>query len=213
MPGGEDVLAQLVQGRSLVEAGVPDKAIALHFDPVIARYETAYPDSKYRVYCSTDTMQSVIFAALPKDDTQPARETVVLDSLWSDALLLKAYALVELGDYEAARSTLQQAMDLSPFNAQYANEFAYTYQAVEDWSAAIDHYRKAAEVAESPFAAQGSRNVELARAWRGEGFALIEQGKLDEAEQLFKKCLKLDRNDEKARNELSYIKELRAQKR
>jgi tetratricopeptide (TPR) repeat protein len=53
------------------------------------------------------------------------------------------------------------------------------------------------------------KNDHLARAWRGEGFVLTEQGKLDESEALYKKCLELNPDDYRARNELQYIKSLR----
>jgi tetratricopeptide (TPR) repeat protein len=51
------------------------------------------------------------------------------------------------------------------------------------------------------------QELDLGRAWRGMGYVLIEQGRLEEAEAIYKKCLTLDPNDEKAKGELRYIKE------
>lgn len=46
-------------------------------------------------------------------------------------------------------------------------------------------------------------------ALRCQGFALIEQGKLDEAEKRFREALSIDANDAKAQGELRYISEQR----
>jgi Flp pilus assembly protein TadD len=55
--------------------------------------------------------------------------------------------------------------------------------------------------------------TDLTRAWRGKAYCLVEQGHLDEAEQLYHKCLELDPNDSKAKNELKYIASKRRQAR
>jgi Flp pilus assembly protein TadD len=44
---------------------------------------------------------------------------------------------------------------------------------------------------------------------RGMGFVLIERGGLDEAEALFRDCLKLNPDDDHAKKELAYITEQR----
>ena len=49
-------------------------------------------------------------------------------------------------------------------------------------------------------------------ALRGMGFALIEQGKLDEAEKKYKESLKADPDNKLALSELEYIKKLKAEK-
>ena len=53
---------------------------------------------------------------------------------------------------------------------------------------------------------------ETGNAWRCMGYALIEQGRYDEAEALYRACLKLDPGDAKAKNELAYIAGQRAGK-
>lgn len=53
------------------------------------------------------------------------------------------------------------------------------------------------------------RDNDTARAWRGIGFVYIETGKLDEAEELYKKCLELNAEDKMAKAELAYIENLR----
>jgi Flp pilus assembly protein TadD len=56
-----------------------------------------------------------------------------------------------------------------------------------------------------------TKTINLTRAWRGQGYCLVEQGKLNEAEAMYRKCLALDPKDNKARGELEYIQGLRKQ--
>jgi Flp pilus assembly protein TadD len=51
--------------------------------------------------------------------------------------------------------------------------------------------------------------VERGRAWRGLGYNLVEEGKLDEAEAMYRKCLELDPDDAKSQGELRSIGEQR----
>ena len=71
-----------------------------------------------------------------------------------------------------------------------------------------ESYRQAASVAELG-SDEAKKSEDLSRAWRGEGFCLTEQGKLDEAETLYKRCLEANPNDTKAKVELQYIERLR----
>jgi tetratricopeptide (TPR) repeat protein len=51
----------------------------------------------------------------------------------------------------------------------------------------------------------------LDRRWRyrGQAYCLVEQGRLDDAETLYNKCLALDPSDTKAQAEIRYIKSKR----
>jgi tetratricopeptide (TPR) repeat protein len=51
--------------------------------------------------------------------------------------------------------------------------------------------------------------LDIAVAWRGRGFVLIEMGRLDEAEAAFKSSLAIDPDNPVALNELEYIEHLR----
>ena len=56
----------------------------------------------------------------------------------------------------------------------------------------------------------GERKLEdLGSAWRGEGYCLVEQGKLDEAEAIYRKALEANPKDQKSQGELRYIEGLR----
>lgn len=66
-----------------------------------------------------------------------------------------------------------------------------------------------AESAAREFSPPDSKNIELSRAWRGLGYVYVELGQIDEAEKMYKQCLDLDKNDQRALNELRYIQNLK----
>jgi tetratricopeptide (TPR) repeat protein len=191
----------LATGRDLMTAGQPRRAIDEYFDKVIRHFELAYKDSERAVYSSQNLQMSLTYAAIPRPDKKGSE---VLDSTWGDAYLLKAYALIALGELHPARDALQSALVVSPMSAKYMAELARTYAAEKNYDKSIELYRQSADFA-SRTSATGMRNEDLARAWRGEAYALAEQGKTGEARALYEKCLALDPNDGKALNELQYL--------
>jgi Tetratricopeptide repeat len=195
----------LVKGREVLSKGDPQRAIVEYFDPVIRHYEMLYKDTPKRVFSAQSQMQAFVYIALPDEKK---RATEVLDGTWSDAYLMKAYALTELKKVNDAQTALESAIALSPLNAQYISELAYTYQAQKDCAKSIDTYVRASEAAEMG-SDDATKTIDLTRAWRGQGYCLVEQGKLDEAEVMYRKCLALDPKDDKARGELGYIEGLR----
>ena len=88
-------------------------------------------------------------------------------------------------------------------------ELGYHYQNQKNWAAALDLF-KHAESATREFTPAEYRNGELARAWRGIGYIYVEYGRLDEATAIYRQCLELNANDEKAKGELEYINNLKA---
>jgi Flp pilus assembly protein TadD len=69
---------------------------------------------------------------------------------------------------------------------------------------------QAAASAAREFSPPEAQNIELSRAWRGLGYVCVEQGKLDDAEKMYRQCLDLDAKDSRAVNELQYIQGVRA---
>ena len=62
-------------------------------------------------------------------------------------------------------------------------------------------------------ASDASRADELARARPGEGYVLVELGKLDEAEGKYQQCTAANPNDSKAKAELDYVREQKAKRK
>jgi tetratricopeptide (TPR) repeat protein len=197
--------ARLAQGKEVMMKGNPQKAIHDYFDPVISQFEALFKNSPARIYSAQNQVQMIMYAAMP-DKTGGG--TQVLDGTWADAYLLKAYALTELRRIEDAQVALKAASALSPMNSLYVSELAYTYQAQKDYAKSIATYEEAAGLAELGSDEQ-SKTIDLTRAWRGEGYCLVEQGKLDLAEAMYKKSIALDPHDDKSRGELNYIRGLR----
>jgi tetratricopeptide (TPR) repeat protein len=192
----------LSQGRKILQRNEPELAIAGYFDPVIEHFERIYRDSGKRVYAASNQMQVFIYVALPNEEKKPVE---VLDSTWSDAYLMKAYALTELRRIGDAQAALERATALSPLTSQYISELAYTYQAQGQCERSIASYQQAESVVEMG-SDDATKTADLTRAWRGQGYCLVEQGRFDEAEALYRKCLALNPSDTKAKGELEYIK-------
>jgi tetratricopeptide (TPR) repeat protein len=201
----DDAHKRLVKARELLEAGEPQRAITECLQPVIDGFEKAHQGSGKRLYSAQNQMQVLIYVALPADKGQAVE---VVGGEWADAYLMKAYALTELKKISEAQAALEAAVRLSPLNSQYQSELAYTYQVQKNCDKSIETYREAASVAELGSSEQ-TKSEDLGRAWRGEGYCLVEQGKLDEAEALYRKCLDANPNDRKAQGELQYVRSLR----
>ena len=201
-----DPYERLAQGKKLIEAGESQRAITECFQPVIDGYEKGIDKQPpARRYSAQNLVQSIIYTALPDDKGQSVE---VMSGDWADAYLLKAYALIELRKLPEAQTALAAAIRLSPMNPLYRSELAYTYQVLKDCDASIENYRAAASAAE--LGSGEERKLEdLGIAWRGEGYCLVEQGKLDEAEAIYRKALDANPKDQKSQGELRYVEGLR----
>jgi Tfp pilus assembly protein PilF len=203
-PAAEDALIE--RAATLIQERKPAEAIAL-LDQVIAAEETAHKGETRRVYSSrgpAETLLYMVQAAAAK------QEAIAAGPQWGLATFLKGFALIDLGSAEAAGPLLARAAELSPANSQYLAEFGEWHKSRRDWAQAYAWFEKAEGAA--ALSPPHSQTPNRTRALRGMGFALIEQGKLDEAAKAFKKCLELDPNDAGAKQELDYIRGLRRQR-
>lgn len=191
--------------RLLTERGRPKAAIDEAYDPVINYYKRTYADPEKKVYTARTTEESLYYLVLASINNKSA---IVLDSTWSDAYLMKGYASLDLGELEQAHEALSAAIELAPNNPQYLSEMGFWHQVNRDMESSLVSYKAAAEAAEM-ISNHDLKVEELTRALRGQGYALVEMQRLDEAEVLYNKCLVLNKKDDKARNELAYIKKLR----
>ncbi|MBI5486034.1 MAG: tetratricopeptide repeat protein [Deltaproteobacteria bacterium] len=207
--------ALLESGIALAKAGKCPEAIAEGFDKVVALFDAQFAGNHAAVRCgrsSTDALGQGLEAALGGGDV------VVLGPEWPEALYYKAYCLVELGDPTQAKSLLQKALELMPGDPMYLCELGDMILHESGWQQAFDIFeqaRKSAETlaAEPDGAARspgGRTPVQWqTRALRGEGYALVELHRLDDAEQAYRRALELDPSDEQAKKELDYISEMR----
>lgn len=202
-------LAILTAGRAvLFDEHKPAQAISGHFDKVIRHYEARFRNAKDRIYCARTPEEMLVYAALDAAAGQPSK-SIVLDSTWSDAYFLKGYALVELEQPAEAQKALARALELSPMNSAYLSESAHLDQMNKDWETALGKFELATQAAETT-TPEEARTFEWTRALRGQGFALIELGRLEEAKSKYYKALELDPDDEGSKGELRYIERMEA---
>lgn len=207
-PGEAAQHERLVQAQQLVGTGRHDEALAL-IEQTLDHYAQRYPAGTTRWYVARTPEEALLYMAGAATEAPSAgrNEAKALAVLWAEAHYMKGYALFELDQLDAARASLEQALQLSPRNARFLSELGNLHQHRREWDEARRRY-EAAEAA-AQFSPAEDRVKDLTRAKRGIGFVLIEQGELDAAEAKFRECLALDRDDRGAQNELTYIEHLR----
>jgi tetratricopeptide (TPR) repeat protein len=200
------------KGKRVLIQGKPDTAINQYFDPIIASYERQYANEKRTIYVTHSMGETILYMGLSSavnEKSGSKNGAIAIQNLWTDALELKGYALVELNRPDEAKPVLNRAIELSPFYPLPAAELGNIYQIEKNWPAALDAYGKA-EMGANLMDDGEAKTKFLTRAWRGQAYVLTEQGKLDDSEALYRKCLELNPNDGNAKGELEYIASLRA---
>lgn len=207
-----DLSTLLHEARALVDAKKPQPAIE-KCDRVIASFKTHYANSKSKIYCAQTSAESLGYlalaaAAMTKGEfDKDKKNAITLSPTWSTAYFIKAYALQDLGRIAEAKSVLQLALELSPWNSRYLSELGSIYVLEKNWTKAKEVFAKAEDNAS--LARDDSKDEVLARARRGLGYVFVELGQLDEAERKYQQCLATDPNDVKAAKELEYVRGLR----
>ena len=201
-------------------------------DAVIAGYAQRYPPGRTRWYSAGSDAEAARYRAIDAVARDPAYDRAeVLVNVWGEAYHVKAYALVEqalrghnpktmktasnlpkLDPALAARAmdTLATGLVLQPYHVRMRNELGYLEQAAGQSERALETFRLAELAAQDPKDDEARAN--LTRAMRGVGFALIELDRLDEAEAKFREVLRIDPDDEKAKQELRYIEGVREER-
>jgi tetratricopeptide (TPR) repeat protein len=113
------------------------------------------------------------------------------------------FLCVQRRQFERALGYLERALALEPGNPQVICEMAQTLAHLGRWPGALALYEQIQEV--GPHIS----SQDLAMAWRGRGFVLIEMEQLDEAEAAFHTSLELEPDNRLALGELEYIEHLR----
>ena len=193
-------------GRELIRSGKPTEAVEKYLYPAIDYCNEQKKNTSKKIYNARTTEETVLYIAMSAVKSEDA---VVIDTpSCGEAFFLTAYAAVELRDIEAAQKLLTLALEYSPANSSYLSEMGHTYQVQRKWKEAIKFFTDALEFAQA-CSPKEFKNEDVSRALRGIAFAFIETGRLEEAEALYYKCLKINANDRTAQQELLYIKGLR----
>ena len=188
----------------LIKERKPGEAIAI-LDQLLAEEERAHAGEGRRIMSARSSAETLMYAL---EGATENRETVVVGPTWSMAVFLKGFALIDLGRADEAKPLLEKAVEMAPMNSQFLAELGEWHKGRRQWTEAYALFERAADA--TGISPEALQRAEKGRALRGMGFVLIEQGRLGEAEKVFRKCLKLDPNDQSAKNELQYIREQRA---
>jgi tetratricopeptide (TPR) repeat protein len=133
----------------------------------------------------------------------PDKTVLAVFPSYSRALYLLGYINVEKGDAEGALKRLDQALSLQPDHPVILLEKATILSKIGRFQEAYEGFI----TAEKPHFALTPSLV--ARSLRGQGIALIDLDRLDDAEACLGKSLKYDPESKVAVNELEYIQKLR----
>lgn len=136
------------------------------------------------------------------------RESLQQSLVWNDmppakAFYWLAYIAYEFHDFQGALRHIDDGIARDPARPQMYCEKGVILNGLLRFEEGLAAYRQA--MTARPWVS----DKEKARALRGQGFALIELRRLDEAEQVFEESLRLAPDNDNALNELKHIKELR----
>lgn len=190
----------------LIGAGKPAEAVAL-LDALIADQEKQRRGETRQGYCARSPAEALLYTVGAANEKKAA---VVLPQDACYSIFLKGFALIDLNRSDEARPWLEQAVAMAPSNAHFLGELAEWYKIRKDWPKSRSLFLRA--VAASELSPDNRKIFDKGRAMRGLGYILIEEGKLDEAETLYRQCLKLDPNDDRSKRQLEYIAEHRGKK-
>jgi tetratricopeptide (TPR) repeat protein len=116
--------ALLKQGLDLAAKGSRQVAIRDCYDPVIAYYEGTYSDEHKHYFSARGTTESLLYVL---DGAKTKTDTLVVSRNWVDAHFLKGFALIDLGQLDAAHAEFDAALELAPHNSQVRAELGSLY--------------------------------------------------------------------------------------
>lgn len=201
--------AQQAEDQAVIRAAILitqrqfDDALVL-LEPMIAAHEAQAAREKRRIFSARSFPEMMDYMLGSANSRQ---SSVVMSYNWGMALYLKGFALIELRRGEEAKLWLDRAVALSPSNAKFLGELGEWYKARGRLDEATAAFKRAEIAAE--FSPDALKLPEKARAMRGIAWVAVEQGRLDEADTIYRQCLAMNAEDQMAKNELAYIAQQR----
>jgi tetratricopeptide (TPR) repeat protein len=195
----------LAEGVRLLRATRLAEAID-YFDQVASSYENRFKDNGIQFFSARTTTESLMYLVEVANADKGGAKVVSFN--WAYAYYLKGYALLDLNRIPEAKSMLQQALELSPRNSQFLSELGHIHQLERNWQSALREFQLA-EAAAKEFSPENVRDAELSRAWRGMGYVFVELKRYDDAEDMYRRCLELNKNDTAATNELRHLQSVK----
>lgn len=207
--------------REALDAEQVDAAVALIADGELAEAERLLADvavrtpAQYELVCLNGTQLDIKFWDLSdflhyvmwQQKHGVERGITWIPSAYPRALYYLGFLRVKQGRYLDAIEFLDRGERLEPTNPNFRLERAQAIARMERYQDSLAYYQQVRELGPHTSAKH------LGLALRGEGFALIELARLDEAEACFRQSLEFDPESPVAANELAYIQELRRGKK
>jgi tetratricopeptide (TPR) repeat protein len=205
----EQIHKLLEEGEGVLKQGNPELAIKNYFQPVDQSFmrQTAKAGANDEVYSSHGAAETAAYTSKIAKQNEGAKtptQLVIVDGAWTDALVLKARALIQLQRIPQARAALETATIISPAYSTAWLVLASTYDTEKNWDKALATYKTAENYA--GFVEDKPQQTEVVTAaLRGQAVALTELGRLDEAAELYKRSLKFNKGDTAATEGLAHI--------
>ncbi|MBQ4854044.1 hypothetical protein IMW82_05100 [Rhodanobacter sp. B2A1Ga4] len=205
-------LQKVHDALKMIESGRIQLAVEGPLTEVVDKYETMYAGKPGKVFCARGMVDGLTYAGLGSKAVNGKADVPVqvIGPAWAMAYWARGYAYSEMARYADARAELEKALALSPMDSQYKSELAFTYQRDGDWKRMLALYQEAEGDADISGATPAQATRLKCVALRGQGYALVELHRLDEAAGAYQGCLKLVPGEPKSLGELNYIQGLRA---
>lgn len=194
--------AQVTDALQLIKSKQPEAGLA-EVEQVIRAYEADYAKEKAQIFCASSPEEAL--QELATYAVAAKGKAIAIGTSWCFALWAKGFALIDLDRLDEAVPFLERAVAMWPMRAQFRSELGYAYQLLKRPDDALASYTHAADLAERLTGDDRTRALRI--AWFGMGYELIELDRLDEAEAVLEKCLKLTPEDEKVARELKYVRD------
>lgn len=204
-------LQKVIDALKMIHDGRIQLAIDGPLREVVNKYEAAYAGKPVKMFCARGMADALIYASMGAKAVNGKADVPVevIGPAWAQAYWARGYAYSEMARYADARAELEKALALSPLDSQYKNELAFTYLHSRDWEKMLALYREAEGDAGISAIPDEVSNLKCT-ALRGQGYALVELHRLDEAAEAYQGCLKLQPGEPKSLGELGYIEDLRS---
>lgn len=215
-----------VEAQAHLNAAIQDvsvsgiHAVAKYVPQLQETLKTGVPVMRYNdlgnghiVVLADGTMQALLSLA-PPDDAAPVKGTVsVIPTPYLMISLLLGSYYNEIGKSSDALDVLNLGIGLSDIKGMGVGD--HDSKLLSEKSVALNALKRFDESLANndiALALQSLRDSDRALLLRGRGYVLTELGRLDEAEKAYQRSLICEPGNALARNELTYIAQLRAGK-
>lgn len=199
---GDSDVKRVLEGVQMIQDGHIMAAIDGPLKTVVAKYEATYAHADAIVYSARGPSDALLYSALTPDRGQSHPDVIVLGPAWAMAYWARGYAYNEMARYDEAIGELEKGIERAPMDSQYHLEIGFAYQGKHQWEPSLAHYKTAEAYA--PVTAADVPDI-TCKALRGQGFALAEMHRFDEARAAYHACLKRVPDEPRSLAELKYI--------